>query len=432
MDYIKPRWFLGNLQTALRVLPVAVLTGARQTGKTTLTRLIAPSRACFTLDELGVLDQAERNPDSLLATRPVILDEVQRAPQLLLAVKRAVDEHRRAGDFILTGSANLLLMEKTSDTLAGRAIYLALPPFCPAEWQERKGALQPLDDLFSSAFDWRQWPEEKGDWPTWLLRGGFPPALQIEAEADRSLWFAAYVQTYLERDLRQLSDVASLPDFQRVMALAAQRTGKLLNQADLARDAALSHTTAHRYLNLLETGCLLVRVEPLAVNPSAALVKAPRLFWADCGLAASLAGIRSSTDLARRTDAGFWLEQALFQTLQSWRALEPQRRKVHFWRDRAGHEVDFILEQDHKFVALEIKTGSQVTSSDASGIRAFRDSLKQKTALVRGVVLHAGKARPLAANDVALPWGWMAPSAGLLEEPPVAIRKVEQEAPEPA
>jgi uncharacterized protein len=407
MDSLKHRWFQQNLLSALRVLPVAVLTGARQTGKTTLTRTLAPSRAYFTLDDVGVLDQAERSPDALLAARPVILDEVQRAPQLLLAVKRAVDQRRRAGDFILTGSANLLLMEKVAESLAGRAIYLDLPPFCPAEWQERKEALAPLDRLFAKDFDWREWPDEPGDWPAWLVRGGFPPALQIESESDRRLWFAAYVQTYLERDLRQLSAVSSLPDFQRVMVLAAQRSGKLLNQADLSRDAALSHPTTHRYLNLLETGCLVTRIRPLGTNPSAALVKAPKLLWTDCGLAAWLAGIKSSTEVKQRMDAGFWLEQALFQTLQTWRALEPQSRRVHFWRDRAGHEVDFILEQDGRFVAIEIKAGSQVSMSDASGIRSFRESLKRKASLVRGVVLHAGEARPLDTEDFALPWGWM-------------------------
>ena len=233
--------------------------------------------------------------------------------------------------------------------------------------------------------------------------------MQIDSEADRGLWFAAYTQTYLERDLRQLSAVSSLPDFQRLMALAAQRTGKLLNQADLARDAALSHATAHRYLNLLETGCLVTRIQPLTPNPSVALVKAPKLLWTDCGLAASLAGIKSSTDLAQRMDAGFWLEQALFQTLQTWCALEPQGRKVHFWRDRAGHEVDFILEQDGRWVLLEVKASSQVTAGDTAGIRAFRDSVKRKPALVRGVVLHAGKARPLDTGNFALPWGWMVP-----------------------
>jgi len=411
MDRIKPRWFSSNLQAALRVLPVAVLTGARQTGKTTLTQALEPARTYFTLDDVGILDQAERNPDSLLATRPVILDEVQRAPQILLAVKRAVDTSRRAGDFILTGSANLLLMKQVAETLAGRAIYLDLPPFCPTEWQERKGALSPLDRLFAPDFDWREWPDEPGDWTRWLLRGGFPPALEINSEADRGLWFAAYVQTYLERDLRQLSAISSLPDFQRLMMLAAQRTGKLLNQADLARDAALSHPTAHRYLNLLETGCMITRLRPLATNPTAALVKAPKLLWTDCGLAAWLAGIRSSADVAARMDSGFWLEQTIFQTLETWRSLDPRQRKLHFWRNRSGHEVDFILEEAGKFVALEIKSSSQVTANDATGIRAFREDLKRKSSLVRGVVLHGGKARPLEDGVLALPWGWMVPAS---------------------
>ena len=153
MNSIRHRWFSQNLESALKVLPVTVVTGARQTGKTTLAKSLGDKRAYFTLDDVGVLDQAERNPDSLLTTRPVTLDEVQRAPQLLLAVKRAVDERRKAGDFVLTGSANLLLMGRVADTLAGRAIYLELPPFCPAEWSERKGALEPIDRLFSPNFD---------------------------------------------------------------------------------------------------------------------------------------------------------------------------------------------------------------------------------------------------------------------------------------
>ena len=417
MDVIRSRWFEKNLLDALRVLPVSVVTGARQTGKTTLTRMLDPARTYFTLDDVGILDQAERDPDALLATRPVILDEVQRAPQFLLAVKRAVDAHRHAGDFILTGSANLLLMHQVAESLAGRAVYLELPPFCPTEWQERRNALTPLDRLFAADFDWREWPKESGDWPAWLLRGGYPPALQIESETDRGLWFAAYVQTYLERDLRQLSAVSSLADFQRIMALAAQRTGRLLNQTSLARDAVLSHPTAHRYLNLLETGCMISRIKPLATNPTCALVKAPKLLWTDCGLAAALAGIRSATDLASRMDVGFWLEQTLFQTLQSWRALKPQRRRLHFWRDRAGHEVDFVLEEDGKWVALEIKAGSQATTGDTIGLHAFRDSMKHKDSLVRGVVLHAGDARPLDRDHVALPWGWMVPKSKEVNRP---------------
>jgi predicted AAA+ superfamily ATPase len=411
MKRLRPRWFAKNLESALKVLPVTVVTGARQTGKTTLAKSLNPSRAYFTLDDVGVLDQAERQPDSLLRSRPVTLDEVQRTPPLLLAVKRAVDEERRAGDFLLTGSANLLLMHRVADTLAGRAIYLELPPFCPAEWQQRKTALQPLDRLFAPDFDIREWPAETGDWPAWLLRGGYPPALAIASDSDRSLWFSAYIQTYLERDLRQLSAVSSLPDFQRVMALAAHRTGRLLNQADVARDAALTHPTTHRYLNLLETGCLVTRIRPYATNPNVALVKTPKLLWTDCGLAAALAGIKTPAEATARPDSGFWLEQALYQTLQTWRALDPLQRRLHFWRDRPGHEVDFILEQNGKLVALEIKSGSTVTSSDASGIRAFRDSLNKTQILVRSVVLHAGReGRPLDTGILALPWGWMVPA----------------------
>ena len=404
---MRARWFVRNLDSALRVLPVTVVTGARQTGKTTLVKSLGPARAYFTLDDIGVLDQAERHPDALLGNRPVTLDEVQRTPTLLLAVKRAVDERRRAGDFLLTGSANLLLMGRVADTLAGRAIYLELPPFCPAEWHRRKHALLPLDRLFAPDFDFREWPVEAGNWPAWLLRGGFPPALAIVDDSDRALWFASYVQTYLERDLRQLSTVSSLPDFQRVMALAAHRTGRLLNQADVARDAALTHPTTHRYLNLLETGCLVTRIRPFATNPNVALVKSPKLLWTDCGLAASLAGIKNSQDVLNRPDSGFWLEQTLYQTLQTWRAMDPLDRKIHFWRDRPGHEVDFILEQNGKLVALEIKSGSTVTGSDAAGIRAFRDSLKKKPILVRSVVLHAGQSRPIDTDIFALPWGWM-------------------------
>ena len=179
MNNIRDRWFGQLLRAALGVLPVAVITGARQTGKTTLAKSLDPKHSYHTLDDIGVLDQAERNPDSLLATRPVILDEVQRAPQLLLAVKRAVDEQRKAGDFIITGSANLLLMGRVSDSLAGRAIYLELPPFCPAEWMQRHDGLKPIDRLFSPDFDPADWPDEKGNWQRWLLCGGFPPALAI-------------------------------------------------------------------------------------------------------------------------------------------------------------------------------------------------------------------------------------------------------------
>lgn len=409
MDYIRDRWLIRQLQAALIALPVVVLTGARQTGKTTLAQCLPQKRTFVSLDDLGILGQAHSDPDSLLGSRPVTLDEVQRAPELLLPVKRQVDRQRKAGDFLLTGSANLLLMGKVAESLAGRAVYLELPPFCPTEWQGRRDGLEPLDRLFERDFEIGDWPEEAGDWQGWLLHGGFPSALAAPSEEVRKLWFSGYVQTYLERDLRQLSAVSNLPDFQRVMMLAANRCARLLNQSDLARDVALPQPTVHRYLNLLETGCLLVRLTPFTTNPTTGLIKGKKLLWTDCGLAAWLAGVKSGPDLANRLDQGFWLEQAVFQSLQSWRSLDPAGRKLYFWRDRSGREVDFVLEKDGVLVALEVKTSPQVTPSDANGLVAFRNSLGKSQRFQCGAVLHAGAARSLGQSLWALPWCWLLP-----------------------
>jgi hypothetical protein len=394
----------------LLALPVVVLTGARQTCKTTLARSLPEPRGYLSLDDLGVLGQAQADPDSLLLERPLTMDEVLRAPQLLLSLKRQVDRQRQPGDFLLTGSANLLLMSQVAESLAGRAVYLELPPFCPAEWLEHPEGLAPLDRLFEPDFNLTDWPEETGDWPGWLLRGGFPPAVTAASEESRNFWFAGYVQTYLERDLRQLSAVSSLPDFQRLMALAANRVGRLLNRSELARDAALPQPTVHRHLNLLETGCLIARLAPYATNPTTGLVKSRKLYWTDCGLAAWLAGIRSQQDLANRIDQGFWLEQAIFQSLQAWRALDLTGRRLYFWRDRSGREVDFVLEKNGVLVALEIKAASQITLTDVAGVKAFQQGLGSGQSFRRGVVLHGGSPRPLGENLYALPWGWLLPN----------------------
>lgn len=406
-----------RLAAALRVMPVVCLTGARQVGKTTLAKRLADAgRPYVTLDSLDALDQARRDPDSLVGSPPVVIDEVQRAPELTLAIKRRIDAARRPGDYLLTGSTRLPLLKAAADSLAGRAVYFDLPPFCPGEWTADPRQLRPLDALLSGGFSPGEWPvpESHGDrdtWQEWLLRGGFPPALELAADADRDLWFTGYVQTYLERDLRDLSAISSLPDFQRVMRLAAQRTGRLLNQSDVARDAGMPHPTCHRYLNLLEAGCQLVRLPPYASNPPTGLVKSPKLLWTDGGLAAWLAGITDVAALRRRQDLGFWLEQAIFMSLQTWRSLDTARRRLYYWRDRSGNEVDFLIEDGERLLALEVKLSSQATVGDAAGILALRRTLKNRTAAeLPGAVLHGGDGvRALGEQVYALPWRWLFP-----------------------
>jgi predicted AAA+ superfamily ATPase len=212
-----------------------------------------------------------------------------------------------------------------------------------------------------------------------------------------------------------MSAIASLPDFQRLMSLAANRVGRLLNQSELARDAAIPQPTVYRHLNLLETGFLLARVAPFASNPATGLVKSRKLYWTDCGLAAWLANVRSARDLQNRGDQGFWLEQTLFQSFQAWRALDPAKRRIWYWRDRSGHEVDFVLERNGILVAVEIKAGGQVAPGDAAGIMAFRESLGKNARFQRGIVLYAGAPRMLADRVLALPWGWLVPRRNNVE-----------------
>jgi len=399
-------------------MPVVVVTGARQSGKSTLVRHVDPRRSYFSLDDLDVLDQARRDPDSLLKDPPLTLDEVQRAPELLLAIKRRVDTERIPGAYLLTGSAQFGLMRNVSDSLAGRAIYLDLGPFCPLEWEGVAHGESLLDELFLEKLN----PDSRwllqdghGDWMDWLLSGGFAPALDIPETEGRAIWFSGYVQTYLERDLRELSEVASLPDFQRLMRIAAQRTARLLNQAEIARDAGLAHATCHRYLNLLETGCQIERVQPYTADPTTALVKSPKLFWSDSGLAAWLAGIHDRSGLIQRADLGFWLEQAIAQTILAWQRIDPVRRRVSYWRTRGGDEVDFVLEEDQNCLGIEIKAGRRIGLHDIRGLRRFVEAGRARGISVRGVALYGGsEARPLGDSLSALPYAALfpAPSKG--------------------
>ena len=410
MNKIRSRWIAGRLRQSMTALPVTVVTGVRQSGKTTLARQVGKERTYVTFDDLGTMDLAMQDPPSLLTHRPITIDEAQRVPEIFFAIKQAVDFERVAGAFLLTGSANLSLMGSVSESLAGRAVYFELPPFCPTEWMGRKDRLAPLDKLFSADFKISDWPRAKGDWVYWLLRGGFPPILEMTERELRNLWLGGFVQTYLERDLRQLSQVSNLADFQRLISLAAQRTGKLLNQSELARDANITQPTCHRYLNLMETGYLLTRLQTFSSNPSAGLIKSKRIYWNDCCLGAYLAGIRSKTDLKNRYDRGYWLEQTLFQSIQTWVSLDPMNRKVFYWRDRAGNEVDFVLQEENRCLALEVKEGSTIRSSDKKGIIAFRKSIGKSIHFTKGIIL-SGSSQPRSLGDdiFSLPYGWLVP-----------------------
>jgi predicted AAA+ superfamily ATPase len=400
-----PRSLTAALERVLEVMPVAVVTGARQTGKSTLAReLLQSGHRYLTLDDFDVRAQAERFPHELVRRADqLVLDEVQRVPDLLLAVKQAVDERRVAGRFVLTGSANLLLMRTVADSLAGRASYLTLWPL-----SRREQLGQGRSGLWAELFEWpvSEWLErlaaastQPTDWRELALRGGYPvPALTLASAEDRAIWFDGYVGTYLERDLQDLAAIDNLVDFRRLMQAVCHRIGQLLNQSELGRDVQLPQPTVHRWLNLLETSYLLVRLPAYAVNRTKRLIKTPKPYWSDTGLALHLTG--------EATPRGAHLENLVLSDLLAWRDAQPAHRPgLFYWRTAGGEEVDFVIEHRGGLVAVEVKAATRVGASDIGHLRSFQ---AEYGPLRGSLLLHAGEAAEwLAPGVLAVPWWYV-------------------------
>ncbi len=384
-------------------MPVVVVTGARQTGKSTLVRELLPGRRpYYSLDDLDIRAQAERAPDELLGrAQTMVLDEVQRVPDLLIAVKGAVDQRRRRGRYVLTGSANLLLMRRVSESLAGRASYLNLWPMTrrevlglgrPGVWEEL--LVQPAERWLDVI---AEQDVEPADWRSAARRGGYPvPAVELSARDDRAIWFDGYVRTYLERDLQDLSSIDNLVDFRRLMKATCLRLGQLVNQTELGRDVALPQPTVHRWLNLLESSFQLVRVPAFAVNRTKRLVKTPKAYWSDTGLALQLAGIKKPD--------GPHLENLILCDLLAWRdASLSDRPEIFYWRATSGDEVDFVVESGEELIAIEVKATTRPRIRDIEHLRTFQHEYGDD---VRGcLLLHTGdRLEWLAPGILAAPW----------------------------
>ncbi len=397
-----PRHVQNALAERLRAMPAVVITGARQAGKSTLVQLLTPGERRFhSLDDFDVADLAQRDPEALLAgSTPITLDEVQRLPTILSAVKRVIDRKRRAGQFLLTGSANLLLMRQVSESLAGRASYLTLWPMTRREqrgmgrcglWEELLAAEEGawLDALRGEL-------AHSEDWRALVRRGGFPtPAIQMKTSGERTLWFEGYVRTYLERDLQVLSSISALPDFRRLMRAACLRLGQLVNQTELARDVALPQPTVHRYLNLLEISFLLIRVPAYAANRTKRLIKTPKLYWGDVGIALHLAGLAEPT--------GAHLENIVLHDLLCWRDARTAQAEILYWRTTTGEEVDFVLETGGRLLPIEVKATARPRLADAAKLRSFRAEYGKLSRA--GLLLHTGtQLEWITADVLAAPW----------------------------
>jgi len=378
--------------------PVVLITGARQVGKSTLAQaLITPDwqATYLTLDDRTVLDAALTDPEAFLAANPtpLVIDEVQRAPDLLRALKRRVDRERKNGQFLLTGSANLMTLRTVSESLAGR---VALHPLFPFSWAERTGRGVPSfpGDLFEAEgarallkrLPGRRQPG--AELPDAILRGGYPPPSLMRSAASRRRWFDSYRQTYLERDLRDLANIQYLTDFGRLLVLAAVRTGQMVNVAAFSRELGLPQTTVKRYLDLLALTYQVSIVPAYHTNVGLRLVKTPKLYVTDTGLGCHLSGVRDWGTLERQGRAGALLETWVANELAKWIACQEDDYRLYFWRTHTGQEVDFLLARGEEMVALEVKMTSRVEGGDLAGIALCERALGKRIRL--SVVLYRG------------------------------------------
>ena len=357
------------LRAAAREAPVVTLTGPRQSGKTTLARAAFPRYDYATLEDPDLRTFVLEDPRGFLDQyrRGVVVDEAQRAPELFSYIQTLVDQDDRPGRFVLTGSQNFLLLRSISQTLAGRCAILHLLPFSFTELASRPA-------IHVSGLG-RRLPRQRSaprtDLMETLFRGFYPRIHDKRLDARR--WLRDYHHTYVERDVRELVNVGDLEAFRLFVRLCAGRNGQLLNLSSLAGDAGITHTTARRWLSILETSFLVVLLRPHRRNFNKRLIKSPKLYFLDTGLLCYLLGIGSPTDLRLHAARGAVFESFVLSELLKARLHRGDEAELYFWRDAAGHEIDFLIADGEKLTPMEVKSGQTVASDFFAGLRFWRE-----------------------------------------------------------
>ncbi len=371
-----------KLKTLAKKSPVVAVTGPRQSGKTTLVRAAFPKYAYVSLENLDTREFAISDPRLFLSkySAPVIFDEIQRAPSLLSYIQTIVDEKRREGMYILTGSNNLMLLESVSQSLAGRVALLNLLPFSTEELAKARRLPSSLEEN--------------------LFIGGYPRLYNKKLTPEE--FFSGYVATYVERDIRQILKVSNLHKFQIFLKMCAARCGQLVNLSSLANDCGINHGTVKAWLSILQTCYIAYFLPPHFQNMGKRLMKSPKLYFYDTGLLCHLLGIQKSKELIVHPMRGYIFESWVLGELMKNMFNNGRRNNLYFWRDHVGHEVDCLIDNGLKMTAIEIKSAATLYNDQFKGLKYFKTLAKKKT--VNNFLIYAGKESMKMTHAEAIDW----------------------------
>jgi len=389
------------LKIALGISPIVLLKGARQVGKSTLA--LGLKQNYVVLDDVSARLNASDDPNRFVETlqKPVTIDEIQKVPELLEALKIYVDKHRHNGDFLITGSANILDMKATKDTLAGRIIEINLYPLSIKEKAE-KAEENIIDKLFVHDFQTEKIPADRvvSD----ILKGGYPDVQGLESALEKKLWFSSYVSTYIERDARDLGDFRDIDSFFRFVNIIAPRSTTLLNKSKIAKEVGVRVETCENYLVILEQTFQLYMLRPFFENIGKRFVKSPKLFLNDTGIMSYFLGIYNIEQFEKSHYKGALVETFVFNELLKHIGFTTDDTQIYHFLTSDKKEIDFILQRNDKIIAIEVKSSSKVTKDDFRHIMDYQKSTSKE---VFGIVFYMGESvLHISDNCVALPFGY--------------------------
>lgn len=401
------RNILNRVLKSLQNNPVVLINGARQVGKSTLIEELLKSgfdAEYLTFDDSAILFAASQDSYGLLSSfsRSIVIDEVQRELDVFLAIKRIVDVQKKDGQFLLTGSANVLTVPRVSESLAGRMILHTLWPLTQGEIENKE------ENFIEWAFESQKLPSLKKQLSMRelcqkIVTGGYPRSVRAADDMDRTEWMRSYVDTIVQRDIRELSNIEGLKELPNILSVLAGRVGNLLNLSDISRMLKINLMSLKRYYSLLQMVFLVVESPAWSVNTDKRLAKSPKIYMADTGIASYFRRIQTDDLLKDPSSLGALLENFVMMELKKQATWSPLFPSIYHFRTQAGKEVDIVLEgMGKKIVGIEVKASTTIHSKDLAGLKELRDIAKEK--FVKGIILYSGEKILKLDHDIyALP-----------------------------